>query len=86
MAAVTAIAPTFCVSPDGPRELRAVPVRSLYRGIFARLVPMRGKKILARTIEIQNKHWGVGGGGVTMHFSEIIKLQLGKNAIRCHVF
>ena len=40
---------------------------------------MPEKKVLAMAFEIQKENWG--GGGVTMHFSEIIKLQFGKN---CH--
>ena len=41
---------------------------------------MRRKENFASAFGIQNKNWG--GGGVTMHFSEIAKLQCsGKNVI-----
>ena len=33
----------------------------------------------------QKENWGGGGGGVTIHFSEIIKLQFGKKKTACIV-
>ena len=39
---------------------------------------MGKNKILASTVKNHKENWGGGGGGVTTHFSEIIKLQFGK--------
>ena len=47
---------------------------------------MPRKQNLASALGIQKENWGGGGGlGVTMHFSEIIKLQFGKerHALLC---
>ena len=42
-------------------------------GIFARFKTIRGKQNLTSTFGIQNRKLGI-----TMHFSEIVKLQFGK--------
>ena len=47
-----------------------------YKGIFARSKAMRRKQDLASTLGIQKQNWGV-----TMHFSEIIKLQFGNKCV-----
>ena len=47
-----------------------------YRDIFAHFKTMRRKQNLANDFGIQKENWEGGGGG-TMHFSEIIKLQFG---------
>ena len=60
-----ATARTFCASHDGPCKGGA----RLDRGNFARFRSTREKQILTRVCEIRRKL------GVTMHFSEIIKLQ-----------
>ena len=44
-----------------------------YRNICARFKTMRRKQNLASALGIQKENWGV-----TTHFSEMIKLQLGK--------
>ena len=46
---------------------------------FARFVKTaRRKQNLASALGIHKENWG--GGGVTMHFSDITKLQFGKKA------
>ena len=69
---------TFCASRDTGISYGWC---LLIQGYFAGSKIMRRKQKLASAVGIQKEKWGV-----TMHFSEIIKLQYGKNAIRCFAF